>query len=84
MDDLDEIPEVTREMFAGGVRNKYRGKLAGPGRPALAAGYSGKAPVTSVRFTPDLLARLRMAALEEGVTVGDIIRRAVEHELAPR
>lgn len=87
--DLSEIPEITPGMFKNGVRNKYHDALKdgyevvsrGPGRPALSADQDGDSPITSVRFPPVLLAKVRMAALEEGVTVGDIIRRAVEHEL---
>ncbi|MCC6130897.1 MAG: CopG family transcriptional regulator [Acidobacteria bacterium] len=81
--DFSDVPELGPDAFKNGVRNWRPGQpLPRRGRPPLTPGQEGDAPVTSVRFPPALLERLRAAAAREGVGIGDVIRRAVEHELA--
>jgi hypothetical protein len=81
--DFSDIPELSPDAFKDGVRNWRPGQpLPRRGRPTLTPAHEGDAAVTSVHFQPALLERLRAAAASEGVGIGELIRRAVEHELA--
>ncbi|HEX9530329.1 MAG TPA: ribbon-helix-helix domain-containing protein [Acidimicrobiales bacterium] len=72
------IQELADEAEGGYDSAKLQGKPRGRGRPPL--GDAAKA-VESVRLDPDLQDQTSQRAAEEGVTVSEIIRRALRQYL---
>lgn len=68
------IEELADEADRGYRPGQLRGRRRGPGRPPL--GEAAKS-VESVRLTPALRAAAMQRAEEEGVTVSEVIRRAL-------
>ncbi|HZT64214.1 MAG TPA: CopG family transcriptional regulator [Acidimicrobiales bacterium] len=72
------IEELADEAERGYNPDQLRGKPRGRGRPPL--GDAAKA-VESVRLDPDLRDQTAQRAADEGVTVSEIIRRALRQYL---
>ena len=72
------IEELADEAERGYSPEQLRGKPRGRGRPPL--GDAAKA-VESVRLDPDLRDQTAQRAADEGVTVSEIIRRALREYL---
>lgn len=72
------IEELADEAERGYEPGQLRGRRRGPGRPPL--GSAAKA-VESVRLTPGLRAAAEQRATDEGITVSDVIRRALQDYL---
>ena len=72
------IEELADEAERGYSPEQLRGKPRGRGRPPL--GVAAKA-VESVRLDPDLKDQTVQRAADEGVTVSEIIRRALRQYL---
>ena len=71
----DEMIEaLADEAERGYAPGDLRGRRRGPGRPPL--GEAAKS-VESVRLEPTLRARTAQRAAEEGITVSEVIRRAL-------
>ncbi len=62
--------EAERGYAPGGLRGRRRG----PGRPPLGDAATS---VESVRLEPTLRAEIAQRAAEEGITVSEVIRRAL-------
>lgn len=72
------IEELADEADRGYEPGQLRGHRRGPGRPPL--GKAAKS-VESVRLTPGLRAAAEQRAADEGVTVSEVIRRALQDYL---
>jgi len=71
----DEMIEaLADEAERGYAPGDLRGRRRGPGRPPL--GEAAKS-VESVRLEPTLRAQTAQRAAEEGITVSEVIRRAL-------
>ena len=71
----DEMIEaLAEEAERGYAPGGLRGRRRGPGRPPL--GDAAKS-VESVRLEPTLRAETALRAAEEGITVSEVIRRAL-------
>ncbi len=77
IDDMT-IEEMADEAERGYSSGQLRGRPRGRGRPPL--GDAAKA-VESVRLDPDLRDETAQRAVDEGVTVSEIIRRALRQYL---
>lgn len=75
----DEIIEnLTAEAEQGYQPGQLHGKRRGRGRPPLGAAAKS---VESVRLEPALQAAVAQRAAEEGVTVSEVVRRALRKYL---
>ena len=74
----DMINALVDEAERGYEPGSLRGKPRGPGRPPL--GDAAKT-VESVRLDPELRAETTRRAEDEGVTVSEVIRRALREYL---
>lgn len=79
----DPVTDATIEKFAEEAERGYepgqlRGHRRGPGRPPLGAAAK---TVESVRLDPSLRADTAQRAADEGVTVSEVIRRALRDYL---
>jgi predicted HicB family RNase H-like nuclease len=77
------IDDTRIEQFADEAERGYepeqlRGKPRGRGRPPLGAAAK---EVESVRLDPDLRRETERRAADEGVSVSEVIRRALQHYL---
>ena len=75
----EPITEATIEALAAEAERGYtpgqlRGRRRGPGRPPL--GEAAKS-VESIRLDPALRAEAAQRAAEDGITVSEVIRRAL-------
>jgi CRISPR-associated endonuclease/helicase Cas3 len=68
------IQALADEAERGYAPGELRGRRRGPGRPPL--GEAAKS-VESVRLEPTLRAETAQRAAEEGITVSEVIRRAL-------
>ena len=68
------INTLSDEAERGYAPGELRGRRRGPGRPPL--GEAAKS-VESVRLEPTLRAETAQRAAEEGVTVSEVVRRAL-------
>lgn len=68
------VEELADEAGRGYQPGQLQGRRRGPGRPPL--GEAAKS-VESVRLTPALRAAAAQRADEEGITVSEVIRRAL-------
>lgn len=76
--DDEMINAFADEAERGYKAGQLRGKPRGPGRPPL--GEAAKT-VESVRLDPELRDATARRAEDEGVTVSEVIRRALRHYL---
>jgi CRISPR-associated endonuclease/helicase Cas3 len=76
--DDEMIEELAAEAERGYEPGQLRGKPRGRGRPPL--GDAAK-EVESVRLDPDLRGAAAQRAADEGVTVSELIRRALREYL---
>jgi hypothetical protein len=60
------------------INMKKPEKAQGRGRPTLNGHRGGESPMLRVRLTEAAFAELRRRAEREGVTVSELVRRAVE------
>jgi hypothetical protein len=74
----DMIEQFADEAERGYSPGQLEGHRRGPGRPPL--GEAAKA-VESVRLEPDLQAETAQRAETEGITVSEVIRRALREYL---
>lgn len=72
------IEELADEAERGYEPGQLRGRRRGPGRPPL--GKAAKS-VESVRLAPGLRAAAEQRAADEGVTVSEVIRKALQDYL---
>lgn len=72
------IEELTDEAERGYEPGQLQGRRRGPGRPPL--GTDAKS-VESVRLGPGLQAAAEQRAADEGTTVSEVIRRALQDYL---
>lgn len=72
------IEELADEAERGYEPGQLQGHRRGPGRPPL--GKDAKS-VESVRLAPRLRAAAEQRAADEGITVSEVIRRALEDYL---
>ena len=72
------IEELAAEAERGYAPGQLKGRRRGPGRPPL--GTAAKS-VESVRLEPALRAAMAERATAEGVTVSEVIRRALREYL---
>jgi hypothetical protein len=72
------IEELADEAGRGYQAGQLRGRRRGPGRPPL--GEAAKS-VESVRLTPALRAAAVQRAAAEGITISEVIRRALQEYL---
>lgn len=76
--DDEMVEELAAEAERGYEPGQLRGKPRGRGRPPL--GDAAK-EVESVRLDPDLRGKAARRAADEGVTVSELIRRALREYL---
>lgn len=76
--DDEMIEALAEEAERGYEPDQLAGRRRGPGRPSL--GDAAKT-VESVRLDPDLRVATAQRAVTEGVTVSEIIRRALRQYL---
>jgi len=79
----EPITDTTIEQLADEAERGYepgqlRGKRRGPGRPPL--GRTAKS-VESVRLSPGLRAAAEQRATDDGITVSEVIRQALQDYL---
>ena len=72
------IEQLADEAERGYEPGQLRGRRRGSGRPPLAAGAKS---VESVRLEPALQAQAAERAAHDGVTVSEVIRRALREYL---
>lgn len=72
------IEELAEEAEHGYEPGQLRGRRRGPGRPPL--GEAAKT-VESIRLEPSLRAETAQRAADEGITVSEVIRRALRQYL---
>lgn len=72
------IEELAAEAERGFEPGQLQGRRRGPGRPSLGEGAKS---VESVRLEPALRAEASERAAAEGVTVSEVIRRALREYL---
>jgi hypothetical protein len=74
----DMVERFAEEAERGYEPGQLKGRRRGPGRPPL--GHAAKS-VESVRLEPDLRDEVARRAQAEGVTVSELIRRALRQYL---
>lgn len=72
------IEELAAEAEQGYQPGQLQGRRRGPGRPPLGAAAKS---VESVRLEPALQAAAAQRAADEGVTVSEVVRRALREYL---
>lgn len=73
------IEELAAEAEQGYQPGQLQGRRRGPGRPPLGAAAKS---VESVRLEPALQAAAAQRAADEGVTVSEVVRRALREYLS--
>ena len=72
------IEQLAGEAEQGYEPGQLQGRRRGPGRPPLGAAAKS---VESVRMDPALRAEAALRAADEGITVSELIRRALRQYL---
>ena len=72
------IEQLAGEAERGYESGQLQGRRRGPGRPPLGAAAKS---VESVRLDPALQAEAALRAADEGITVSELIRRALRQYL---
>lgn len=73
------IDELAAEAEQGYQPGQLQGRRRGPGRPPLGAAAKS---VESVRLEPALQAAAARRAADEGITVSEVVRRALREYLS--
>jgi hypothetical protein len=74
----ETIEQLAEEAERGYEPGQLQGRRRGPGRPPLGAAAKS---VESVRLDPALQAEAAQRAADEGITVSEVIRRALRQYL---